>query len=345
MDSKQPKKLIILYVLKILQECTDENHKISQHRIQELLEEKFSIKVDRKTIRSNLSMLMEFRYPIYYREESRINKNGEEETVLTDWYYEQEWTDGELKILINSLLFSSSLPKKHCIDIVEKIERLGNNYYKSSAKRIKMHLGERHCSWEMINTIEMIDCAIEADKKIIFQYNHYGTDCKIHTNNDDKGNVKEYIVSPFHMLSANGRHYLLCNRDGYDDLSHFRLDRMTDVRVSDSGAIQLRNLKGFENGLTLSEYLSQHPNLWSGSPTAVVFRCPDYLIGDVIDFFGTNIRSKQEKSGQLEIRVTVSEGSMLHWVIQFAESVEVISPESLRLRIVNTLREALKKYE
>lgn len=345
MESKQPKKLIILYILKILQEFTDKNHKISQHRIQELLEEKYGIKVERKTIRNNLSKLMEFGYPIYYKEESRINKNGEEETMLTDWYYEQEWSDGELKILINSLLFSGSLPKKHCMDIVKKIEGLGNNYYKSSAKRIKMHLGERPCNWEMINTIEMIDCAIEMGRKIIFHYNRYGTDCKMHINMDEKGNLKEYIVSPFHMLSANGRHYMLCNRDGYDDLSQFRLDRMTDVRVSDSVAVQLRSLKGFENGLTLSEYLSQHPNLWSGTPTAVVFRCPDYLIGDVIDFFGTNIRIIKEKSGQLEIRVTVSEESMLHWAIQFAESVEVISPISLRLRIADTLREGLKKYE
>lgn len=345
MKSKQPKKLIILYIIKILQEFTDENHKISQHRIQELLEERYRIKVERKTIRSNLSKLMEFGYPICYREESRINKNGDEETLLTDWYYEQEWSNGELKILINSLLFSSSLSKKHCMDIVEKIERLGNHYYKSSAKRIQMHLGERPCNWEMINTIEMIDHAIETGKKITFRYNRYGIDGKMHTNMNDNGELKEYIVSPFHMISANGRHYLLCNRDGYQDLSHFRLDRMTDVSVSDSTAVQLRSLKGFENGLTLSEYLSQHPNLWSGTPTAVVFRCPAYLIGDVIDFFGINIRIAQDESGNLEIRVMVSEESMLHWATQFAESVEVISPKSLRLRIADTLREALKKYE
>lgn len=345
MESKQPKKLIILYILKILQDNTDQNHKISQHRIRELLEERYNIKVNRKTVRSNLSKLMEFGYPIYYREESRINQNGEEEMLMTDWYYDQEWSDGELKILINSLLFSASLPKKHCMDIVEKVEALGNHYYKSSANRIKSHLGERPCNWEMINTIEMIDNAITTDKKIRFHYHRYGTDCKTHLNTDENGNVKEYIVSPFHMLSANGRHYLLCNRDGYDDLSHFRLDRMTDVRMSNSGTVQLRMLKGFENGVTLSEYLSQHPNLWSGAPIVVVFRCPDYLIGDVIDFFGTNIRVIQEKSEQLKIHVVVSEESMLHWAIQFAESVEVISPKSLRLRIADTLIKALKNYE
>ncbi len=97
MESKQPKKLIILYILKILQDNTDQNHKISQHRIRELLEERYNIKVNRKTVRSNLSKLMEFGYPIYYREESRINQNGEEEMLMTDWYYDQEWSNGELK--------------------------------------------------------------------------------------------------------------------------------------------------------------------------------------------------------------------------------------------------------
>lgn len=36
---------------------------------------------------------------------------------------------------------------------------------------------------------------------------------------------------------------------------------------------------------------------------------------------------------------------MFYWEIQFVELVEAVSPESLRLRIKNTLKEALNKYE
>jgi predicted DNA-binding transcriptional regulator YafY len=36
---------------------------------------------------------------------------------------------------------------------------------------------------------------------------------------------------------------------------------------------------------------------------------------------------------------------MLHWAIQFADAIEVLSPQELREQIADTLRNALKKYE
>ena len=45
------------------------------------------------------------------------------------------------------------------------------------------------------------------------------------------------------------------------------------------------------------------------------------------------------------VHVEASEASMLHWAIQFADAVEILSPKSLREQIAETLRNALSKYE
>ena len=95
----------------------------------------------------------------------------------------------------------------------------------------------------------------------------------------------------------------------------------------------------------MSDYLSAHPNLWSGEPEQILFRCPAYLMSDVVDWFGKNIGIRTVEPGQVEVKVMVSEESILHWAVQYAESVEVISPKKLRKRIADTLREALKKSE
>ena len=67
MTDMQPKKMIILDVLDIMRKHTDEDHRLSQQQIQKLMESEYGMKVDRKTVRRNLSKLIEFGFPIGYR--------------------------------------------------------------------------------------------------------------------------------------------------------------------------------------------------------------------------------------------------------------------------------------
>lgn len=64
MTDMQPKKMIILDILDILRKHTDEDHRLSQQQIQNLMKSEYGMKVDRKTVRRNLSKLMEYGFPI-----------------------------------------------------------------------------------------------------------------------------------------------------------------------------------------------------------------------------------------------------------------------------------------
>ena len=46
MEDMQPKKMIILDILEILKKHTDEDHKLSQQQIQELIEKEYGMKVE-----------------------------------------------------------------------------------------------------------------------------------------------------------------------------------------------------------------------------------------------------------------------------------------------------------
>jgi len=39
------------------------------------------------------------------------------------------------------------------------------------------------------------------------------------TNRD--GSERKCIINPYQMVVANGRYYLVCNNDQYDDISHY----------------------------------------------------------------------------------------------------------------------------
>ena len=114
MYTKQPKKMIIINILDILKRYTDENHRLSQREIMDILEREYDMKVDRKAVKRNLMNLIDFGYQVEYSESIRQGKNGEEEIIFTDWYLEKDFTDSELRLLIDSLLFSKHIPYSQC---------------------------------------------------------------------------------------------------------------------------------------------------------------------------------------------------------------------------------------
>ena len=104
MSEHEPKKLLIVYILEIMQKHSDRYHTLTQQEIVNLLESEYSVTADRKTVRRNLSKLMEAGFPIRYqgsttdtKEFRRRGKDGKDQTILTNWFYNHN-------ILLDSLL-------------------------------------------------------------------------------------------------------------------------------------------------------------------------------------------------------------------------------------------------
>lgn len=115
MYAKQPKKLMIINILDILRRYTDKEHRLSQKEIAEILKNEYQMKADRKAVKRNLMNLIDFGYDIEYNETIRMTPNAktgelEESYILSDFYLRREFDDSELRLLIDSLLFSRHIP-------------------------------------------------------------------------------------------------------------------------------------------------------------------------------------------------------------------------------------------
>ena len=351
MSEHEPKKLLILYILEILKKHSDVNHTLSQQDIMDLLESEYETKVERKTIRRNLSKLMEAGYPIQYqgstmdtKEFTRKGKNGNTETILTNWYYIQPFEYGELSLLTDSVLFADGLSKRHRTDLIQKIEELSSKHFRSVLKKIDMNIYGKVINGQVLTTLENIHLAIAAGRQLQFQYFDIGTDFKLNPRTEN-GKPRIYTVSPYQIIAKNGHQYLICNLSQYDDLTHFRIDRIKESKESTELARPLRSLRGFENGLRLSEYVKAHPNLWSGETSHITFRCKQNMMNDIADSFGTDLHIEQQPDDMILVHVHAGEDDVRMWTVQFADAVEVLTPQSLREQIAETLRNALKKYE
>lgn len=338
MTDMQPKKMIILDILHILKKHSDKEHRLSQHDIQKLLVSEYGMKVDRKTISRNIITLVQCNYPIEYG-------NIGDETILTNIYYDHKFLNGELRLLIDNILLMDGLSKKDRISLICRIEGLSSKYFHSEISKIDMDIYGRIENREIILTLEEIGSAIAEGTQVTFYCSDCGIDGEPKIRRDSNRKEKQYTVNPYQIISKNGHSYLICNLPEYHDLTHFRIDRIKDCRKTDVPSRSLRMLKGFETGIRLSEYIKSHPNLWSGVPTHITFQCKQYMMNDVADSFGTDIHIEELPDDMMKVHVYASESSMLHWAVQFADAVEVLSPASLRKQIAETLRNAFKKYE
>lgn len=339
MYGKQPKKMLIMNILDILKRYTDEDHRLSQKEIMDILEREYDMKVERKAVKRNLLNLIDYGYHVEYSESVRINKKGEEEIVYTDWYLERDFSDAELRLLIDSLLFSRHIPYSQCKTLIEKLENLSNRYFKSRVKHIQTLPDNELPNRQLFYTIEILDQAITKGRQVSFHYNEYHTDKMLHPRIDHEGNVRTYIVNPYQMAAVNGRYYLICNYDKYDDVSNYRVDRITDIQLLDTPVKPMKNMKGLEHGLNLPKHMAEHVYMFTGESVPVTFRAKKYLLTDLFDWFGKEMQFADETEEEVTVRVTVNLDAMRKWALQYALHVKVLKPE----RLVDMLNEDVKQ--
>lgn len=349
MSSKQPKKQLILNVLDILKKYTDEDHRLSQKEIVDILRVEYDMSADRKSVRRNILDLIELGYEIEYSEAIRMVPNKatgelEESYIWSDFYLVREFADSELRLLIDSLLFSKHIPYSQCKELIGKLEGLSNRYFRSKVKHIRTMPDSSLDCRQLFYTIDVLDEAISRGRQVSFCYNRYGTDKKLHAEKDADGKVREYIINPYQIAATNGRYYLIANYDKYDNVSHYRLDRITDIKILQSEVKPIKQVKGLENGFSLPKHMAEHVYMFSGESIPVVFKAKKYIVGDVLDWFGKNVEFSDETEDEITVRVTVNEKAMRRWALQYALHTKIISPQNLAQQIKEDLASAVENY-
>ena len=349
MYTAQPKKLLILQILDILRKHSDENHRLSQKEIAGLLEKEYGVTAERKAVKRNLMDLIEYGYPIEYDEikrstANRVTGEADDTSKLSGFYLAHDFSESELRLLIDGLLFSKHIPYSQCRELVEKLEGLSNTYFRSRVRHIRTMPDTMPPNKQLFYTIEVLDDAISQMKQAAFCYNSYGVDKKLHPRLNEDGSVKEYIVSPYQIAAANGRYYLICNTQPHDNVSHYRLDRITDIRLLDTAMRPAKTVQGLEHGFDLPKHMAEHLYMFSGESRPVRFRAKKSILNDVIDWFGTDIRFSDESSDEVTASVSVNLKAMRLWAIQYGPYVKVLSPQSLAEEVKQDMQQALSQY-
>lgn len=352
MYTKLPKKLLIINILDILKKYSDQEHRLSITEILNILEEDYCMKADRKSVRRNLLNLRDFGYEVFYSEKTRVtpikNKDGEtkltENNILYDFYLSRDFDDSELRLLIDSLLFSRNIPYKQCKALIEKLEGLSNVYFRSKVKHIARLPDDKTDNKQLFLNIDLLDEAISKERKVVFKYVEYGVDKKIHIKKRPDGTEREYTVSPYQMAAKEGKYYLICNYDKYNDISNYRVDRIREIRITDEPVKPFKTLNGAGGKpLDLEKYMREHVYMYSSDTVSVTFRITRQMISDVVDMFGKDVNFYEDEDGVV-VSTYTNRMAMEQFAKSYAPDVIILKPQEMAQKVKADMEKALKKY-
>lgn len=318
-------KIKFLYVLNILKEKSDEENPISiKEIIQELNE--YGISAERKSIYSDIKLINENVVDVY---KSVGKKRG---------YYidNRDFEIPELKLMIDAVQAARFITPKKSRELIKKMTTLtSKNYAKKLESQVFIDDRIKYQNEEIYYIIDRIQTAMMNNRMISFKYYQYN----MNKERVYKRNGNDYKVNPYALSYLDGHYYLIGNYYKYDDISHYRVDRISKVNILDEKRRNLSEISSYKNHFNIADYDKKVYGAFSGENEEVVLRFNNSLVDAVIDKFGSGVSIIKDGDKHFKIRTKViTSNGFISWLFGFWDEVEVLEPLSVREKVKDALK-------
>lgn len=347
------KNLIPLCILRILEQHSDINHKLTQDDINHYLYSEYNVEHEEKRKDSATGKLVPTGRSLPGIERKAVGRTierlreelgyGIESDRKGSWLEPRDFEDYELHMLIDSIFTCRYIPRNYSDDLIKKISSLGNEFFNAHIKYTYStdNLSKTENKSVFMN-IETIDCAIEKSRQVQFDYNKYGVDKKLHK-------TSHHFASCYRMLVHNGKYYLMGLNEKYQSIFYYRIDHITDMRiVEDMPATPIRKVPGYEAGLSNKDMAVNLPYMYTDKQERIIFYATPEIIDQMVDWLGLdidiNVIDKAE-DGKYKLSITTSPTAFRFFAQQYLGEIEVLQPKKLRTEIYNVVLAAAEKYK
>lgn len=327
MPKSEKQKQKLLYILKMLQEKSDESHPIKTEVIVEMLDRE-GIHAERKSIYNDMDTLRDFGYDIVLTK----GKNGGYFLAYRDFDV------AELKVLVDAVQASRFITTKKSKELIGKITTLAGEHEAKNLKREVFVMNRIKSENEAIyyNVDEIFE-AIENNKQITYKYLEYS----INKEAVPRRNGKVYKVNPLALAWNEEKYYLIAYDEEADLVKNYRVDKMKDVVVLPVARIMNDKSKNFD----VADYCNRAFGMYSGEDETLTVRFPNRLIGVVIDRFGKEISTHTVDENHFTARLKVSVSPQLFgWLTGLGPEVQIVSPNHVVTEYVDYMKNIMKQY-
>lgn len=320
-NTETGRKIKILYLKDILLKYSDENHYISLPMIQTKLEE-YGITATRKTLYDDIELLREYGMKIV------LDRNRGYRVL------DEKFTNAEVKVMSDAIASSRLLTNENAEKLVKKIVKLGDSFSDcENERKIYVSLRPKNANNNVYETINTITKAINDKKRIRFNLFDY----TVHKKRKFREGV--YECSPYALTFSDERYYLISHCEKHPAaLTHFRVDRMINVRITDEPIVEL------SEELNVEEYMESTFSMFSGKTQSVKMKFENRFVNAVLDRFGYETKLHKEDDEHFSFSVPIKTACpepFFAWIFKFNGGGEIVEPVELRVKYTDMLRKVL----
>ena len=336
MIKKGDKKLLGAYILDILKKETDHNYSKTIEDVIDEINDKYGIKVDKRTIQRYIKMLKDCGYNIISEEYDKSNYHQKSYYINDE--IKETFTDAEVRYIIDAIIFSKHINKKMAKHIINQFRELYSNPLVESLKyinEIKPDDEKKYInSLDMFTNIEDIHDAIRKRQKIKVWFLDY----KYDNDNIDfilkkyikknKTEQETYELYPFYMIPANDIYFLIAYNENAKKGSEIYVLRIDHIEKIETIGSFTPSIKKKYQEFDINKFVSEHPIMSYGDIIDCEFIYPAARIVDVYDFFGrdVNIREVSKDKKYVKVKIRITAWALKQWIgghLEFIKNVKV----------------------
>ena len=318
-------KFKFTYLMKIMQEKTDDEHSLTMPQIMEELE-KYDVTAERKSIYADF--------------QDMTDKFGVEiikEQIGRETYYHvgtREFELAEVKLLIDAIQSSKFITQTKSRELITKIKSFVSEHQAKQLQR-QVYINDRvkTMNESVYYNVDDIHTAINQNKKIRFKYYKWDINKKL----VPRHNGDWFVVSPWALTWDDENYYLVAFDDLDHRIKHYRVDKMMRISIEKEKRDGKEAFKNFD----MAEDSKATFGMYQGQKTKVKIRLANYMCGVFIDRFGKDItfRPVDNEHSELHVDVNVSP-QFFGWIFSLGKDVKVVGPEE----VVEELRAKTEEF-
>ena len=335
-----------IYILELLMDY----QYLSAPKIKLELEHNYNIQINVKTIRAMIERINLFYQWLGCTESFITNHHKKGYTISNPLF-----SDAQLRFLFDSLQTSSIISSNQRMEMINKILKLSTKH-QSATIRLNNNSNDnsKQDNEDLFTKLNLLIKAIKDRKSIIFKYVDYQVNesfgkYEIIEQYSKRGNYlkdehnETYLISPYELLMAGGMYYLFSYSSKHKDtLTIYRVDRMRFLRTSKDKYIDILDMYDLEI------MKDQLVNMYIGKELATIkLKFKKEIFRSIVDQFGINNKIEKDIDDNPVITIkdfSISDG-LIGWLLMMGNKIEVLAPNSLRIKMIEKLKETLEIYQ
>ena len=307
-------KFKFIYLMKMMQEKTDDEHALTMPQIMDELA-KYDVTAERKSIYADFQDMTE-----------RFGIEIIKEQIGRETYYHvgsREFELAEVKLLIDAIQSSKFITQTKSRELITKLRRFVSEHQaKQLQRQIFINDRVKTMNESVYYNVDDIHTAIGQNKKIRFKYYKWDINKKL----VPRHNGDWFIVSPWGLVWDDENYYMVAFDELDRKIKHYRVDKMMHLSIEEEKRDGKEEFKNFDMG----EYSKATFGMYNGKKTKVKIEFANYMCGVFIDRFGKDITFRPVDDGYSELMADVNVSPQFFgWIFSLGKDVKVTGPQEV----------------